>query len=77
MNNEDNQDLEHSPDHWLSSFEDECFDELDSQSRIEPRLQAAEEHAAQQLWMGFQQTSTAIAQLYNYKGRFVILNINL
>lgn len=68
MNHEDDQDREHSPDHWFSSFEAECFDELESQSRVEPRLQTAEELAAQQLWLGFQQTSTAIAQLYNYKG---------
>ncbi|KAK0051802.1 UPF0472 protein [Biomphalaria glabrata] len=67
MNQEANQDSDKSPDHWFSNFEDECLDELESQGRVEPRLQSAEEHTAQQLWLGFQHTSTAIAQLYNYK----------
>ncbi|KAH9498369.1 hypothetical protein Btru_008120 [Bulinus truncatus] len=67
MNQEQSQDSDMSPDHWFTHFEDECFDELESQGRVENRLQSAEEHTAQQLWLGFQHTSTAIAQLYNYK----------
>ncbi|CAG5129804.1 unnamed protein product [Candidula unifasciata] len=67
MSQEDSHGGDQTPEHWFSNFEDECFDELESQGRIEPRLQSAEEYAAQQLWQGFQQTSTAIAQLYNYK----------
>lgn len=68
MNQEEDNDSELPPEHWFSNFEDECFDELETQGRVEPRLQAAEEHTAQQLWLSFQHTSTAIAQLYNYRG---------
>lgn len=67
MNHEDGNDGDQSPEHWFTNFEDECFDELETQGRIDARLQSAEEHAAQQLYSGFQSTSTAIAQLYNYK----------
>lgn len=68
MSQDDGQESDKSPDHWFSNFEDECLDELENQGRVEPRLQSAEEHTAQQLWLGFQHTSTAIAQLYNFKG---------
>ncbi|GFR82310.1 UPF0472 protein C16orf72-like protein [Elysia marginata] len=67
MNQEEGNDEDQSPEHWFSNFEDECFNELETQGRVEARLQSAEEHAAQQLYSGFQSTSTAIAQLYNYK----------
>jgi hypothetical protein len=67
MSQEDNRDSEQPQEHWFSNFEDECLDELEAQGKVEPRLQSAEEHTAQQLWLGFQHTSTAIAQLYNYK----------
>ncbi|XP_059176017.1 HUWE1-associated protein modifying stress responses 1-like [Physella acuta] len=67
MSQDDGQESDKSPDHWFSNFEDECLDELENQGRVEPRLQSAEEHTAQQLWLGFQHTSTAIAQLYNFK----------
>ncbi|XP_005095137.1 UPF0472 protein C16orf72 homolog [Aplysia californica] len=67
MSQEDNYDNEQSPDHWSSRFEDECFGELEAQGGVESRVQSIEEHTAQQLWLGFQQTSTAIAQLYNFK----------
>ena len=68
MSQEDEYGDEHSPDHWFSRFENECFGELEDQSSVESsRVQSSEEHSAQQLWLGFQQTSTAIAQLYNMK----------
>ncbi|BFZ02672.1 hypothetical protein BsWGS_05711 [Bradybaena similaris] len=67
MSQEDSHGGEQTPEHWFSIFEDECLNELETQGRIEPGTQSAEEYAAQQLWLGFQQTSTAIAQLYNYK----------
>lgn len=68
MSQEDNFDNEQSPDHWFSRFENECLGELEAQNGIEStRAQSTEEQTAQQLWLGFQQTSTAIAQLYNYK----------
>ena len=75
MNQEDGNDEDQSPDHWCSNFEDECYDELEAQGRVEARLQSAEEHAAQQLYSGFQSTSTAIAQLYNYKGNAIKIRI--
>jgi len=68
MNQEDNFDNEQPTDNWFSRFEDECLGELEAQNGIETsRAQTIEEQSAQQMWLGFQQTSTAIAQLYNYK----------
>ena len=70
MSQEEEYDDEHSPDHWFSRFENECLGELEDQSSVESsRVQDLEEHSAQQSWLGFQQTSTAIAQLYNMKGK--------
>lgn len=71
MSQEESHDGEQTPEHWFSHFEDECFDELEVQGRVESRLQSAEEYTAQQLWLGFQQTSTAMAQLYNFKGTHI------
>jgi len=68
MNQEDSYETDQSSEHWISRFEDECFSELETQQTgVDSRLQATEEQTAQQLWLGFQQTSTAIAQLYNTK----------
>lgn len=67
MNQDEDFDSEHSQEHWFSRFENECLCELEDQDGVESRVQSMEEHTAQQLWLGFQQTSTAIAQLYNCK----------
>ncbi|BFZ17732.1 hypothetical protein BsWGS_20771 [Bradybaena similaris] len=81
MNEENDNDSEQPPEQWFSNFEDECLNELEAQGRVEARLQAAEENSAQQLWLGFQHTSSAIAQLYNYKdsdndGYFLLVPFN-
>ena len=70
MNQEEDFDNEQPQDHWLSRFENECYGELEAQSGVDSRVDqtTVEEHSAQQLWLGFQQTSTALAQLYNLKG---------
>ncbi|CAG5121774.1 unnamed protein product [Candidula unifasciata] len=81
MHEENENDCEQPLEQWFSNFEDECLNELEAQGRVEARLQAAEENTAQQLWLGFQHTSTAIAQLYNYKdsasdGYFLLVPFN-
>lgn len=69
MNQEEDFDSDQTQDPWLSRFENECYGELEAQSGVDSRvdLPSIEERSAQQLWLGFQQTSTALAQLYNLK----------
>lgn len=53
-----------SPDNWLNSFEEECIEELHSETNMEEALEKQQELAEQKLWLQFQNSATAIAQLY-------------
>ncbi|KAK6171191.1 HUWE1-associated protein modifying stress responses [Patella vulgata] len=64
MNPEENQESDQTNENWLSNFEDECLDELESEPNMDDRLSAEREYAVQNLWMVFQNSATAIAQLY-------------
>lgn len=55
-------------ENWLSHFESQCLQELDTEANMEERLQTEREYAAQKLWSAFQNSATAIAQMY--RGRF-------
>ncbi|ESO84028.1 hypothetical protein LOTGIDRAFT_108261 [Lottia gigantea] len=69
MNPEENQETDQTAENWLSNFEDECLDELENEPNMEDRLSAEREYAVQNLWMTFQNSATAIAQLYKGKGQ--------
>ncbi|XP_067673318.1 HUWE1-associated protein modifying stress responses-like [Haliotis asinina] len=64
MNPEEHQDSEQPAENWLSNFEDQCLDDLESEPNMEDRLQAEKEYAVKKLWLTFQNSATAIAQLY-------------
>lgn len=64
MNQEEVQDEDQQPENWLGNFEAECHDELDSEPNMEERLHSERDLAIQHLWLTFQNSATAIAQLY-------------
>ncbi|GAB1602405.1 UPF0472 protein C16orf72 homolog [Argonauta hians] len=51
-------------ENWLNHFESQCLQELDAEPNMEERLQSEREYAAQKLWSAFQNSATAIAQMY-------------
>lgn len=61
---------EHGPEHWFSKWERQCLAEAEQDEQLPPELQeeaAAEaqpEHKQQKLWHLFQNSATAVAQLY-------------
>ncbi|PVD38706.1 hypothetical protein C0Q70_01326 [Pomacea canaliculata] len=67
MNEDESQSDEAQYEHWMGKFEAECFQQLESEDNMEERLESERELAVQQLWITFQNSATAIAQLY--KGR--------
>lgn len=58
-------------ENWLSHFESQCLQELDTEANMEERLQTEREYAAQKLWSAFQNSATAVAQMYRdrHQGR--------
>ena len=48
----------------LEPFEIECFDELQSEPNLEEKLITERNIAEQQIFLNFQASATAIAQLY-------------
>lgn len=67
MSNEESDEGNHSPDHWMNSFEVECLEELDSEPNMEDCLRNQREYAQQKLWSQFQNSATSVAQLYKGK----------
>ncbi|XP_061426065.1 HUWE1-associated protein modifying stress responses-like isoform X1 [Lethenteron reissneri] len=56
---------EHCPEHWFSIWERECLDDAEQEAPEEDdRLALEREQAAQKLWLSFQNSATAVAQLY-------------
>ena len=56
---------------WLRSwnqFEQQCVEEVEGEGNMEERLAGEREDVAQKLWLSFQNSATAVAQLY--KGKF-------
>ena len=64
MEREENDHGDISPDNWLNSFEEECIEELHSETNMEEALEKQRELSEQKLWLQFQNSATAIAQLY-------------
>ncbi|XP_045398517.1 UPF0472 protein C16orf72 homolog [Lemur catta] len=61
---------EHGPEHWFSKWERQCLAEAEQDEQLSPELQeeaaaaAQPEHKQQKLWHLFQNSATAVAQLY-------------
>uniref|UniRef100_A0A8D2E4Q4 Uncharacterized protein n=1 Tax=Sciurus vulgaris TaxID=55149 RepID=A0A8D2E4Q4_SCIVU len=61
---------EHGPEHWFSKWERQCLAEAQQDEQLSPELQeeaaaaAQPEHKQQKLWHLFQNSATAVAQLY-------------
>jgi len=51
-------------DLWYSSWEQQCVEAIESEPDCESQLHNAKELYSQQMWMSFQTTASAIAQLY-------------
>ena len=64
MDNQDNDCSDQSPENWLNSFEEQCLQELQTEPNMEENLETERELAEQKLWLQFQNSATAIAQLY-------------
>ena len=52
---------------WLTNWEDQCVRETENDTAVEDRIQMENEQSAQKLWLSFQNSATAIAQLYRGK----------
>nr|XP_045376970.1 UPF0472 protein C16orf72 homolog isoform X1 [Camelus bactrianus] len=61
---------EHGPEHWFSKWERQCLAEAEQDEQLPRELQeeaaaaAQPEHKQQKLWHLFQNSATAVAQLY-------------
>jgi len=56
---------DHPGDNWFSSFEQECLGDMEnSESNMEETVQRENDFAQQKLFLQFQNSATAIAQLY-------------
>jgi hypothetical protein len=52
-------------DNWLKSWEDQCIAEFDNEpDNMEDRAQLDREESSQKLWLLFQNSASAVAQLY-------------
>lgn len=66
---------EHGPEHWFSKWERQCLAEAEQDEQLSPELQeeaaaaAQPEHKQQKLWHLFQNSATAVAQLYKGEAR--------
>lgn len=58
MNSESNEDT------WLSSWEQECANAIDEQPNHEQSLISENNNAQTKIWSSFQDSATAVAQLY-------------
>lgn len=53
-----------SNESWLSNWEEETIHDWESESNMDERVQMETESYSQKLWQSFQNSATAIAQLY-------------
>lgn len=64
MAQDDHKDTDHLSENWLNDFEEECIEELENEPNMEDNLRRERECAVQKLWLQFQNSATAIAELY-------------
>lgn len=61
---------------WLSGWEQECAHEIEEQPDYEQTFVTETDNSHRKIWTAFQDSATAIAQLYRgsvrYSGRVVI-----
>lgn len=65
MNGEDEHEI------WLSGWEQQCCEAIQNQPAYEQSLAAENEYFQRRVWTSFQDSATAIAQLY--RGGFCII----
>lgn len=68
MHQGEDQDQDQQPEDWLGAYEEEDVDELQQEPNLEEKLLTEKDLAEQHLFLTFQNSATAIAQLY--KGMF-------
>lgn len=56
-----------SADCWVTKWEQECLSEVDTQPNMDEILHNERDLATQKLWLYFQNSATALAQLYKGK----------
>ena len=64
MAHQEGQESDGIPENWLSGFEDQCLEDFDSETNMEDTIQRETEYSLQKLFSQFQNSATAIAQLY-------------
>ena len=52
---------------WLTNWEDQCIQDWENETNMDDKIQNESERSAQKLWLSFQNSATAIAQLYRGK----------
>ena len=68
MHQGEDQDQDQQPEDWLGAYEEDDIDELQQEPNLEEKLLSEKDLAEQHLFLTFQNSATAIAQLY--KGIF-------
>ena len=65
MAHQEGQDEDNLRDNWLSGFEDQCLEDYDAtETNMDDTVQRETEYSLQKLFSQFQNSATAIAQLY-------------
>uniref|UniRef100_A0A4W3HZH4 HUWE1 associated protein modifying stress responses a n=1 Tax=Callorhinchus milii TaxID=7868 RepID=A0A4W3HZH4_CALMI len=65
INDHESEIQEHGPEHWFSKWERQCLAESEPEEQSqEQRASLEEEQTQQKLWHLFQNSATAVAQLY-------------
>ncbi|KAK7870806.1 hypothetical protein R5R35_005469 [Gryllus longicercus] len=49
---------------WISNWEQQCVEQLESEPDYERQLQSERDLTNQKVWISFQNSATAVAQLY-------------
>jgi hypothetical protein len=64
MNEDRDKDDDSIVDFWIANWEQQCVEHVESGPDYEGQLQSERDLAHQKVWFSFQNTATAIAQLY-------------
>ena len=69
--------LDREPDRlgesWLRDWEDQCVEEWEAEQNTEDRRNDVNERLSQKLWLSFQNSATAISQLY--RGNILVVRV--
>lgn len=64
MAHQEGQESDDIPENWLSGFEDQCLEDFSSETNMDDIIQRETEYSVQKLFSHFQNSATAVAQLY-------------